>query len=168
MGTLRLNSVYHAISRPIIIHPIQMFLYRFKVHYDTENKDGEIILLVPREPEDKLNKEKSEELTFCCCEWCHSKLCACLSNCLCNAFPQHSTVNQFFTPRMFEAYHEEGRRACEEAKAGEFLKTLCPANISGSSGKPTRRALQPPVAKADLRKMKLKALSEINTQRAEH
>ena len=38
-----------------------------------------------------------------------------MSECCCNAFPQHSTANQFFTPRMFEAYHEEGRRACEEA-----------------------------------------------------
>ena len=120
-----------------------MFLYRFKVHYDTENEDGEIILLVPREPEDTLNKEKSEELTFCCCEWCHSKSCASLSKCLCNAFPQHNTVNQFFTPRMFEAYHEEGRRACEEAKADEFLKTICPANISGSSGESIRHAIQP-------------------------
>ncbi|CAH3110539.1 unnamed protein product, partial [Porites lobata] len=105
--------------------------YKFKVHYDTENEDGEIILLVPRKPEDILSKEKNKELTFCCCECCHSKssLCASLSKCLCNAFPQHNTVNQFFTPRMFEAYHEEGRRACEEAKADEFLKTLCPANI---------------------------------------
>ena len=38
-----------------------MFLYRFKVHYDTENEDGEIILLVPRTPEDILNKEKNKE-----------------------------------------------------------------------------------------------------------
>ena len=122
-----------------------MFLYRFKVHYDTENEDGEIILLVPRKSEDILNTEKNKELTFCCCECCHSKssLCAGLSKCLCNAFPQHNTVNQFFTPRMFEAYHEEGRRACKEAKADEFLKTLCPANISDSSGEPTRHALQP-------------------------
>lgn len=140
-----MNSVYHAISRPITVNRVKMFLYRFKVHYDTENEDGEIILLVPRKPEDILNKEKNKELTFCCCECCHSKssLCAGLSKCLCNAFPQHNTVNQFFTPRMFEAYHEEGRRACEEAKADEFLKTLYPANISDSSGEPTRHALQP-------------------------
>ena len=124
-----MNSVYHAISRPIKVNPVQMFLYRFKVHYNT-NEDGEIMLLVPREPEDIPSKEKNKELTFCCCECCHRKssLCAGLSTCLCNAFPQHKTVNQFFTPRMFEAYHEEGRRACEEAKADEFLKILLRTN----------------------------------------
>ena len=124
-----------------------MFLNRFKVHYDTENEDGEIILLVPRKPEDILSKEKNKELTFCCCECCHSKscLCACFSKCLCNAFPQHNTANQFFTPRMFEAYHQEGRRACEEAKADEFLKTICPANdVRDNSEEPKRHAFQPP------------------------
>ena len=75
----------------------------------------------------KLTKEKAMELTFCCCECCHQKSCYDFSKCLCNVFPQHSTANQFFTPRMFEAYHEEGRRACEEAKAYDFLKTACPA-----------------------------------------
>ena len=75
----------------------------------------------------KLTKEKAMELTFCCCECCHHKSCYDFSKCLCNVFPQHSTANQFFTPRMFEAYHEEGRRACEEAKAYDFLKTACPA-----------------------------------------
>ena len=74
----------------------------------------------------KLTKEKAMELTCCCCECCHQKSCYGFSKCLCNAFPQHNTANQFFTPRMFEAYHEEGRRACEEAKAYDFLKTACP------------------------------------------
>ena len=41
-----------------------MFLYRFKVHYDTENEDGEIILLVPRKPEDILSKEKKQGINF--------------------------------------------------------------------------------------------------------
>ena len=124
-----------------------MFLNRFKVHCDTENEDGEIILLVPRKPEDILSKEKNKELTFCCCECCHSKscLCACFSKYLCNAFPQHNTANQFFTPRMFEAYHQEGRWACEEAKADEFLKTICPVNdVRDNSEEPKRHAFQPP------------------------
>ena len=116
-----------------------MFLYRIKVHYDTENEDGEIILLVPRKPEDILSKEKNKELTFCCCECCHSKssVCAGLSKCLCNAFPQHNTVNQFFTPRMFEAYHEEGRRACQEAKADEFLQGYPTTNFGRRSVRKT-------------------------------
>ena len=134
-----MNSVYHAISRPITVNRVQMFLYRIKVHYDTENEDGEIILLVPRKPEDILSKEKNKELTFCCCECCHSKssLCAGLSKCLCNAFPQHNTVNQFFTPLMFEAYHEEGRRASKEAKADEFLQGYPTTNFERISVRKT-------------------------------
>lgn len=82
-----------AINKPELTRSLQLFLNRFKVHYDEENDseqehDGEIILLVPRKDE----------------------------KCLDNEFPQHSTANQFFTPRMFEAYHEEGIRACEDAK----------------------------------------------------
>ena len=119
-----------AINKPELTLSLQMIVNRFKVHYDEENdshpkRDGEIILLVPRKNEDIWSKEEKEELT-CCCECCHCKscLCACLSKCLCNAFPQHSTANQFFTPRMFQAYHEEGSRACEEAKADVFLQTV--------------------------------------------
>ena len=120
-----------AINKPELTLSLQMILNRFKVHYDEENdsepeRDGEIILLVPRKPEDIRSKAKKEELTCCCCECCHCKscLCACLSKCLCNAFPQHSTANQFFTPRMFQVYHEEGSRACKDAKADVFLQTV--------------------------------------------
>ena len=120
-----------AINKPELTLSVQMIFNRFKVHYDGENDsepecDGEIILLVPRKPEDIMKKEENKELTCCCCECCHCKscLCACLSKCLCNAFPQHSTANQFFTPRMFQAYHEEGSRACEDAKADVFLQTV--------------------------------------------
>ena len=112
------------VTRLIRVYTLQMLLNRLKVHYGAKNDsdpecDGEIIILVPRKSD-----IQSEELTWCCCERCHSKSCLCfrLSTCLCNEFPQHNTVNQFFTPRMFEAYHREGRRACEEAKANEFLK----------------------------------------------
>lgn len=65
-----------------------MFLYRFKVYYDIENEDGEIIFLVLRIFEDILNKEKNKELIFCCCECCYSKLClcVCLFNGFCNVF----------------------------------------------------------------------------------
>lgn len=46
---------------------------------------------------------------------------------------------------MFEAYHQEGRRACEEAKANEFLKTVCPANdVRDSWEEPKRPAFQSP------------------------
>ena len=125
-----------------------MLLNRLKVHYGAKNDsdpecDGEIIILVPRKSE----AIQSEELTWCCCECCHSKscLCTCLSTCLCNEFPQHNTANQFFTPRMFEAYHQEGRRACEEAKANEFLKTVCLANdVRDSWEEPKRPAFQSP------------------------
>ena len=90
---------------------------------------------MPREPQEnaskeegkKLTKEMAKELTFCCCECCHKKSCHEFSKLLCNAFPQHSTANQFFTPRMFEAYHEEGRRAYDEAEVYDVLKTACHA-----------------------------------------
>ena len=136
------------VTRLIRVYTLQMLLNRLKVHYGAKNDsdpecDGEIIILVPRKSE----AIQSEELTWCCCECCHSKscLCTCLSTCLCNEFPQHNTVNQFFTPRMFEAYHQEGRRACEEAKANEFLKTVCPANdVRDSLEEPKRPAFQSP------------------------
>ena len=65
-----------------------------------------------------------DSLTFCCCECCHDARFKCLSDKLCGAFPQHSTVNQFFTPRMFRAYHCEGYNACMEAEAAEFLGAI--------------------------------------------
>ena len=120
-----------AIKELIRVHTLQYFLNRFKVHYGGENNsdsecDGEIIILVPRKSEDI----QSMGLTCGCCDCCHwlTKCCHGLSSCLCNEFPQHSTINQFFTPKLFSVYHQEGRRACEEAKADEFLKTVCSAN----------------------------------------
>ena len=141
-----------AINKPELTLSVQMIFNRFKVYYDGENDsepecDGEIILLVPRKPEDIMKKEQNKELTCCCCECCHCKscLCACLSKCLCNAFPQHSTANQFFTPRMFEAYHKEGSSACEDAKADVFLQTVSSVvDVRDSSTEePNRVAFQP-------------------------
>ena len=64
------------------------------------------------------------KLTFCCCECCHGHPCCGVSNFCCNIFPQHNTANQFFTPRMFEAYHREGYRACVEAEQDDFMKYI--------------------------------------------
>ena len=130
-----------------------LLLNRFKVQYkrDTSGhgRDGEILLIVPRKPEDGvtdeedgsqstdlypmfdepdglssgifLKQEDVDKLTFCCCECCHRISCRECSSWFCKAFPQHTTANQFFTPLMFEAYHREGFRACAEAKADEFI-----------------------------------------------
>ncbi|XP_048589540.1 uncharacterized protein LOC5516493 isoform X2 [Nematostella vectensis] len=70
-----------------------------------------------------LKAEEVDRLTFCCCECCHSssKAIQWVSKKLCNGFPHHSTVNQFFTPSMFSAYHREGYRACIEADIESFL-----------------------------------------------
>ena len=66
--------------------------------------------------------EEVDNLTCCCCDCCHKSCLQRLSpGCLCGVFPRHSTANQFFTPRMFTAYHCEGYNACLEAKAAEFL-----------------------------------------------
>ncbi|XP_028408530.1 uncharacterized protein LOC114531087 isoform X1 [Dendronephthya gigantea] len=51
-----------------------------------------------------------------CCD-CKSR-CSCCDSFL--AFPRHTTMNQFFTPRMFTVYHREGYRACMECD--DFLK----------------------------------------------
>ena len=72
------------------------------------------------------NADDVDSLTFCCSECCHTrnKKCQKLSECLCGAFPEHKTANQFFTPRMFAAYHREGYNACVEAEAADFLGCL--------------------------------------------
>ncbi|KAL9973415.1 hypothetical protein ACROYT_G019873 [Oculina patagonica] len=70
--------------------------------------------------------DEVDSLTFCCSECCHvhGPKCQKLSKNLCGAFPQHNTANQFFTSRMFMAYHGEGYNACVEAEAAEFLGRL--------------------------------------------
>ena len=46
---------------------------------------------------------------------------------------------------MFSAYHEEGRLACKEAKAAEFLKADCSVvDVRDSSEKPNTPTFQPP------------------------
>ncbi|XP_029188403.2 uncharacterized protein LOC114955692 [Acropora millepora] len=68
------------------------------------------------------NADEVDSLTCCCCDCCHRSWLQSLSpDCLCGVFPRHSTANQFFTPRMFTAYHCEGYNACLEAEAAEFL-----------------------------------------------
>ena len=124
---------------------INRFKVKYKKDETEDNQDGEILLIVPRKPslhgdtdvEDAagrstdpfpafdqpdglhsgmvLKQPDVDKLTFCCCECCHRHSCRVCSSWFCKAFPQHITANQFFTPRMFEAYHREGYRACKEA-----------------------------------------------------
>ena len=70
-----------------------------------------------------LKSDEVDNLTFCCCECCHTSIdcCEALSTKMCSGFPSHSTVNQFFTPRLFSAYHREGYRACIEGDVEGFL-----------------------------------------------
>ncbi|XP_078355313.1 uncharacterized protein LOC144639923 [Oculina patagonica] len=120
--------------------------YKFKVRYQSdefgEEGEGEILLIVPRDPQhavmDEMDGNRSikldapdgvfftqaevNKLTLCCCECCHRQSCQGLSKICCNVFPQHSTANQFFTSRMFSAYHYEGYRACLDANAAGFLR----------------------------------------------
>ncbi|XP_078363488.1 uncharacterized protein LOC144647573 [Oculina patagonica] len=123
--------------------------YKFKVRYQSdefgEEGEGEILLIVPRDPQHGVSEEMDgnrstnlhpfdapdgvfftqdevNKLTLCCCECCHRQACQSLSKICCNVFPQHSTANQFFTSRMFSAYHCEGYRACVDANAVGFLR----------------------------------------------
>ena len=113
--------------------------------------EGEVLLISPRHPKKGVKKQERvtwkealrdidvdleegkwgigpqqdtedvDSLTFCCCERCHGSSLQGLSEAMCGAFPQHITANQFFTPRLFKAYHSEGYNACLEADAAEFL-----------------------------------------------
>lgn len=117
----------------------------------TKAGEGEILLISPRHPSKGIKTEEPvtwkealrdidvdleagnwgecprqtaqevDVLTFCCCECCHGNKCQDTSKAMCGVFPQHVTANQFFTPRMFSAYHREGYSACVEAEAAEFL-----------------------------------------------
>ena len=130
----------------VLLYFINRFKVKYKTDKKDDNQDGEILLLVPRKPSPDddtdvvdaaihsgdplpafdqpdglypgmvLKKTDVEKLTFCCCECYHRRSCHGCSSLLCNAFPQHTTANQFFTSRMFEAYHREGYRACREAE----------------------------------------------------
>ena len=111
-------------------------------------REGEIMIIAPRHPNDGvrgsagitwqepggldtllwgnspvLNEEDVNQLTFCCCECCHSssKVRQWISKKLCMRFPHTTTVNQFFTSSLFTAYHCEGYRACVESDAVAFL-----------------------------------------------
>ncbi|XP_078363487.1 uncharacterized protein LOC144647572 [Oculina patagonica] len=124
--------------------------YKFKVRYRSDEfgevGEGEILLIVPRDPHHGVRDEmggncstnlhpfdapdgvfftqdEANKLTLCCCECCHRQACQGLSKICCNVFPQHSTANQFFTSRMFSAYHCEGYRACVDADAAGFLRS---------------------------------------------
>lgn len=70
-----------------------------------------------------LKAEEVDRLTFCCCESCHTSrgFLSKISRKICLGFPSTSTINQFFTPSLFTAYHREGYRACVESCAEEFL-----------------------------------------------
>ncbi|XP_068730719.1 uncharacterized protein [Montipora capricornis] len=74
------------------------------------------------EPGMCLEASDVDNLTWCCCSCCHGHQHWGLSGFCCGTFPQHSTVNQFFTSRMFAAYHREGYRACVEAEKDDFMK----------------------------------------------
>ena len=76
--------------------------------------------------------QEVDSLTFCCCECCHGITFQGLSNAMCGAFPQHITANQFFTPRMFRAYHSEGYNASVEAEAAEFLGAVQEVEMTNS------------------------------------
>ena len=134
-----------------IIVLFSRFKVRYPSDESGEESDGEILLLAPRHPQHGVSNEMNgtvavdlypfdqpdglqhgmvlkdndvTKLTLCCCECCHQTACFGLSKIFCNVFPQHNTANQFFTSRMFSAYHREGYRACVEAKADAFLRSV--------------------------------------------
>ena len=145
------NTSINSLNNHLCVLYLNRFKVRYQRDEFGEEGEGEILLIAPRDPQHGVSEEtegtvavdlhtfdepgelhhgmvlKEEEvgeLTFCCCECCHQKACHGLSKLFCNVFPQHCTANQFFTPRMFSAYHREGYRACVEANADTFLKDI--------------------------------------------
>jgi len=53
------------------------------------------------------NNSPMEYLHGCCCEVCHTPKMKWMNYC-CGEFPQHSVLNQFFTPTLFNNYSELG------------------------------------------------------------
>ena len=91
---------------------------RWEAWNEVLDKDLERTLWGPRP---KLSAAETDRLTFCWSECCHGNACRGLSEAICGAFPQHSTINLCFTPTQFSVYHREGYRASMEAEIEEFI-----------------------------------------------
>jgi len=86
---------------------------RFTVIYHSEGDLGslpysEIVYLKPRRGFAS-HYTFREDLHGCCCEFCHTRPFAFMDAC-CGTFPQHITINQFFTQAQFEQYSLLGYR----------------------------------------------------------
>jgi len=98
--------------------------YRFRVKY-YDGSEGVIIYLKPRAVEPTEEERKSatnhpnRDIHGCCCNCCHTQVCI-VSEPLFGSFPNHSSVNQLFTPELFAAYNEEGY-ICAGKAANLFL-----------------------------------------------
>jgi len=112
---------------------------RFKVNYhdsgDLEKplQSSEIIYLKPRKGFADHFKFQ-ENLHGCFCTFCHTKYCSFTTVC-CGAFPQHITLNQFFTEDQFNEYNLLGYRTSKFylTKSGKKKSfTSPPLNIIAS------------------------------------
>jgi len=63
---------------------------------------------------DQLAGNDISQLPGICCECCHQYSCMGA----CGLIPFHGTGNQFFTPKLFRAYHTLGRAAAASTSAG--------------------------------------------------
>jgi len=90
---------------------------KFKVIYHQDSGDvgnlssSEIIYLKPRRGFARHSKFNNN-LNGCFCECCHTEYCVCTTAC-CGSFPQHVTLNQFFTEVQFEQYSLLGYRTAQ-------------------------------------------------------
>ena len=75
-------------------------------------KSGLLLYLKPREWE--VDTHSTRQLHGCCCGCCHRRWICGYLGCP-GRFPHHSTVNQFFTREMYDAYNTEGQEAFLEA-----------------------------------------------------
>lgn len=108
------------------VHDKQSTCFRFKVNYNQSNRSSntdsqgivessEIIYLKPRTAFVGLHSQDFDSnLHGCCCETCHTPPFKILDTC-CGEFPQHSTINQFFTPKLFTQYSKLGYKIAQEA-----------------------------------------------------
>ncbi|PRP77106.1 hypothetical protein PROFUN_12961 [Planoprotostelium fungivorum] len=100
---------------------------------ETNPEEGMIFYVKPRRmfAEMMMDENKFKDLHGACLPSCHTSSFS-FTSALCNEFPHHATLNQWFTKEMFRCYDELGRRSAEYIfqQYHDDLKTSCSSVVS--------------------------------------